>query len=116
MRVHGLGRHRFHDDGGAGVALRAERAEQEGGFEAAVHNRPRAAAFLRPHGDNFPFLADAGLVLDPDLDMRRFGLVSRDLGDLIIVIRFPVSIVYWLSATKAGQARETKPQGFYAPS
>ncbi len=41
----------------------------------------RTDTFRGPAPAGPPGLADAGLVLEPDLDGRGFGLVGGDLGD-----------------------------------
>ena len=79
VRIHRLRADFLDDDRYAGIPLGAERAEQPGRLEAAMHERPRAAAFLGPASDHFAFLADPGFVLHPNLNLRGLGMVLGDL-------------------------------------
>src|SRR5258708_24858430 len=68
------------DDGSAHGTRRADRTEDVGRVMAVVANRRRAAAAQRPLIRQRALLADAGFVLEPDLDRlaRRPG--RQDLG------------------------------------
>jgi hypothetical protein len=56
-----------HDEPCRHSALRTDGAEYVGPLVAGVAGRPRAGAPLRPDAGEGSLLADAGLVLEPDL-------------------------------------------------
>ena len=66
-----------HDAARGRAALGADRAEDVGPLVAGVARRPRARAALRPDPGEGALLADAGLVLEPDLER----LAARSLWD-----------------------------------
>jgi len=68
--VHRLGVDVGHDKGGPHGAVGADGAEQVGGDVPVVAHHKRARADRRPDISMGSFLADAGLVLEPDLDWR----------------------------------------------
>jgi hypothetical protein len=67
MQVHRLGVGEGQDEGGADGALRADRAEQVGPFVAGIADGAGAGAALRPNPGQRALLADARLILEPDL-------------------------------------------------
>src|SRR4051794_6875717 len=68
------------DQGGADGALRADRAERVGPGVAAVAGRPGPGAATRPDPGQRALLADAGLVLKPDLDRLAAGVLGQRLA------------------------------------
>jgi hypothetical protein len=77
--------HRFaadpgHDDGGAHGPARADRTEDVGRGMAVVANRRRTGAARCPQIGQRALLADARLVLEPDLDPLARSLRRQDLG------------------------------------
>jgi len=66
MQVHCLCVAGRQDQGRALALLWADRAEDVGGSGALVARRDRAGAALGPAASDFVFLADAGLVGEPD--------------------------------------------------
>ena len=77
VELHGLGVGVGQGERGAGAARRADGAEQVGALVTLVGRlaRPRAAPRPLPH--EAVLLADAGLVLEPDLDRLAFGDVGQ---------------------------------------
>jgi hypothetical protein len=76
--------HRFaadpgHDDGGAHGTARADRTEDVGRGMAVVANRRRTGAPQGPQIGQRALLADARLILEPDLDPLAGGLRRQDL-------------------------------------
>src|SRR4051812_31647047 len=65
------------DEGGTDGALRADRPEQVGPGVPAVAGRPGPGAAPRPHPGQRALLADAGLVLEPDLDRLAAGALGQ---------------------------------------
>src|SRR5215218_8491108 len=76
------------DEPGGDLALWADRAEQVGPGVAAVARRPGAGAATRPDPGQRALLADAGLVLKPDLDRLAAGVLGqclrRQLGEAFL--------------------------------
>src|SRR5215207_2418354 len=68
VELHGLAVGIGHGEGRAGCARRADGAEQVGALVALVGGLARARAAPRPLAHEAVLLADAGLVLEPDLD------------------------------------------------
>jgi hypothetical protein len=68
------------DNGGAHGPRRADCAEDVSRVMAVVANRRRAAAAQRPLIRQRALLADAGFVLEPDLDRLASRLGRQDLG------------------------------------
>src|SRR5204862_4880384 len=66
--------------GGADGALRADRAEQVGPGVAPVPWRPGPGAAPRPDPGQGALLADAGLILEPDLDRLAAGALGQRLA------------------------------------
>ena len=62
----------------ASAAGRADRTKQIGAFIALVGGLARPRSAPRPLPDDAVLLADAGLILEPDLD----GLALRDAGEV----------------------------------
>ena len=79
MDVHRLGVRGRHDDCGSDATFRADRAKDVGTVMAVVadHGRPRADR--RPDVGVRSLLADAGLVLKPDLDGCARGAAAQRL-------------------------------------
>ena len=77
VRVHRLGVGEGHDEAGGHAARRTGGAEDVGPVVAGVAHGAGAAAAARPDAGERALLADAGLVLEPDLER----LVLRVLGD-----------------------------------
>ena len=85
--VHRLGVGEGQDEARRRAARRADGAEDVGPLVAGVARRPRPRAALRPDPGERALLADAGLVLEPDLERlapgRRSGRTAGDrLGKL----------------------------------
>ena len=80
-RRHRGGADRGQDQGAAGVARRADRAEQVDRLVAQVAYAARAHAAFEPAAADAAGLADPGLVLEPDLEPFGVGMVAGDLGD-----------------------------------
>jgi hypothetical protein len=78
VELHRVGVGEGQRERGAGAAGRADGAEQVGALVALVGGLagPRSAPGPLPH--EAVLLADAGLVLEPDLD----GFASRDAGEM----------------------------------
>src|SRR5215469_9594279 len=72
VKLHRLGVGEGQRQGGADPAGRADRAEQIGTFVALVGRLARSRSPLRPLAHEAVLLADAGLVLEPNLDRRSF--------------------------------------------
>src|SRR4051812_29553145 len=68
------------DQGGTDGPLRADRAEQVGPGVPAVAGRPGPGAATRPDPGQRALLADAGLVLKPDLDRLAAGVLGQRLA------------------------------------
>jgi hypothetical protein len=68
-----------HDDGGAHGTARADRTENVGGGMAVVANRRRTGAPQGPQIGQRAVLADARLILEPDLDPLAGGRRRQDL-------------------------------------
>jgi hypothetical protein len=68
MQVHGLAVASRQDQGRALALLGTDRAEDVGGSGPLVTRRARAAAALGPAAGDLVFLADAGLVGEPDFN------------------------------------------------
>src|SRR5205823_13741753 len=86
--VHGFGVDERHDDRGAGAARRTDRAEQISGIMAVVAYHRRARADRGPDVGDRALLADAGFVLEPDLDRladrRRRQRLGYQLGEVFL--------------------------------
>jgi hypothetical protein len=67
MQRHRLGRAARQDETGALAVGRAEGAEEISRLGSLIVRRGRAGAALRPAARDGVLLADAGLVLEPDL-------------------------------------------------
>src|SRR4051794_17133887 len=80
VQARGLGVGVGQDEGGADGPLRADRAEQVGPGVAAVAGRPGPGAAPRPDPGQRALLADAGLVLKPDLDRLAAGVLGQRLA------------------------------------
>ena len=65
------------DEGGAHGPLRADRAEQVGPGVATVPRGPGPGAATRPHPGRRALPADAGFVLEPDLDRLAAGVLGQ---------------------------------------
>ena len=74
--VHRLGRGPRQDDSDAGIAVRADGAEEVGRLETMVANRPGTGAGRRPAPGQRAFLTDPGLVLEPDLQRCCLGMLE----------------------------------------
>ena len=61
----------------AHLTLRTDRAEQVGPGVAAVAGRPGPGAAPRPDPGQRALLADAGLILEPDLDRLAAGVLGQ---------------------------------------
>ena len=78
MGLHGLGVGEGQGEGRADAARWADGAEQIGALVALVGRLPRPRAAPGPLPDEAVLLADPGLVLEPDLDLRRLrGMFAR---------------------------------------
>src|SRR5437764_11965917 len=77
MQAGGRGVGVGQDQGGADGALGADRAEQVGPRVATVAGRSRPGAAPRPDPGQGALLADAGLVLEPDLDRLATGMLGQ---------------------------------------
>src|SRR4051795_10933115 len=77
VQAGGLGVGVGQDQRGTDGPLGADRAEQVGPGVAAVARRPGAGAAPRPHPGQGALLADAGLVLEPDLDRLAAGVLGQ---------------------------------------
>ena len=80
-QVHRHGRDLGQDRRDAGAALGADRAEQVRRGEAMLAPPTRAHALLVPDVGRAALLADAGLVLEPQLHPRRLGMSGGGLAD-----------------------------------
>ena len=69
-----------HHDGRAHGAVRANRAEEVGRLMAVVADRRWAGTTQRPYIRQRALLADAGLILEPDLDCLASRFRRQDLG------------------------------------
>jgi hypothetical protein len=78
MELHGLGVGEGERERGSGAARRADGAEQIGALVALVGRLPGPRATPGPLPDNAVLLADAGLVLEPDLE----GRLLRQIGQV----------------------------------
>jgi hypothetical protein len=79
MQVHRLAVAGRQDQGRALALLWADRAEDVGGSGTLVARRTGAGAALRPAASDFVFLADAGLVGEPDFYCVAVdALLARD--------------------------------------
>src|SRR4029450_2386259 len=87
VELHGLGVGEGESQGGAGAAGRTDRAEEVGALVALVGRlaRPRSAPRPLPH--EAVLLADAGLILEPDLDrlVRNPGQVGHQYGGKVFL-------------------------------
>jgi hypothetical protein len=77
-QAHRRGRDLGQDQRDAGVPLGADGAEQVDRGEAVLAPPARAHAPLVPDVGGAALLADAGLVLEPQLDPRGLGMLGRD--------------------------------------
>ena len=77
VQVHGPGVRLGDDPGGADAPRRADGAEQIGPGVALVSHTPGPGAALGPDARQRALLADAGLVLPPELD----GLAALRFGE-----------------------------------
>src|SRR4051794_2530471 len=68
------------DEGGTDGPLRTDRPEQVGPGVAAVAGRPGPGAAPRPDPGQRALLADAGLILEPDLDRLAAGVLGQRLA------------------------------------
>src|SRR4051794_14287794 len=68
------------DEGGTDGPLRTDRAEQVGPRVATVAGRPGPGAAPRPDPGQRALLADAGLILEPDLDRLAAGVLGQRLA------------------------------------
>ena len=88
MQAHRFGVGVGHHQGGAGGALGTDGAEDVGPIVAAVARRPRARADAGPDAGQRAFLADPGLVLEPDLQRLVAGRgrqgVAYDVGEVFL--------------------------------
>ena len=80
-RLHGGGTDRRQDERDAGIARRADGAEQVGGLVAEVAHPARPHALLVPPAAHPAGLADPGFVQEPDLEPLGLGVVAGDPGD-----------------------------------
>jgi hypothetical protein len=76
MQAHGFGVDRGQDERGGGTAARANRAEQVGRLMALVPGLARSGATRGPLPGQLALLADAGLVLEPDLEPLATTLLA----------------------------------------
>jgi hypothetical protein len=81
MQRHDLGVGGWDDEGRRGAALRTDGAEDVGPFVALIARRPGPCSTLGPDAGQRPLLADARLVLEPDLDGLVFGVVGQPCRD-----------------------------------
>src|SRR3954462_3543927 len=88
----------WQDEPGGDLALWADRAEQVGPGVAAVARRPGAGAATRPDPGQRALLADAGLVLKPDLDRLAAGVLGqcllRQLGEAFLKASWAASSAF----------------------
>ena len=77
MGLHGLGVGEGHGEGRADAARGADGAEQIGALVALVGRLPGPGAAPGPLADETVLLADARLVLEPDLDSACAGMWAR---------------------------------------
>ena len=66
-----------HDEGGTDAACRADGAEEVGALIALVGGLARSRPTPGPLADEPVLLADAGFILEPDLDRLAFGDVGH---------------------------------------
>jgi hypothetical protein len=79
MQVHRLGVASRHDQGGALAVLRADGAEDIGGGGALITGSARSCAAFCPPACDLVLLADARLILEPNLYCRDIDrLFARD--------------------------------------
>ena len=83
VMLHALGVGALHDDSRAGPAGRADGAEQIGAAGAQIGHLARAGSAPGPDPRALGLLADAHLVLKPDLYGRGEGLTLTDLRHLV---------------------------------
>jgi hypothetical protein len=83
MQVHGFAVGHRHDESGADVARGTNRSEQVGPIVALVARRPRPTSAFGPNPCQRAVLADAGLVLPPQLDRLVLRMRRDDGSDQI---------------------------------
>ncbi len=81
MQAHGLGVDDGQDERGGSTAAGADRAEQVGRLMALVPGLTRTGATRRPLSGELALLADAGLVLEPDLKPLAVALRANGRRD-----------------------------------
>ena len=89
--MHALGVGALHDDCRAGPALGADGAEEVGAAGAQVSDLARAGSAPGPDPRALGLLADAHLVLEPDLYGRGEGLPPSDRRHLFGEVFFNAS-------------------------
>jgi hypothetical protein len=77
VKLHGVGVGKGHGQGRAGAARRTNGAEQIGALVALVGGLTGPRSASRPLAHEAVLLADAGLVLEPDLDRLVLGQVRQ---------------------------------------
>jgi hypothetical protein len=80
MFVHRLDVHLWHDDGGANPSFRAGSAEQVSPCETVIFLRARARSAPGPDAGYGAVLANAGFVLEPDLERLVWHMFRRECG------------------------------------
>ena len=83
MGLHGMGIGAGHDEGGALGLGWGHGAEEIGALIALVLGLPGPGSLACPLAHQGVLLAEAHLVLEPDLDRRGFRQAPHDLGDLL---------------------------------
>lgn len=78
MGLHGVGVGEGHGQRCADTPCRADRSEAVGAFVALVGRLARPRSVPGPLPDEAVLLADAGLVLEPELDLPALG----DVGEM----------------------------------
>ena len=77
MFIHGFGIGVGHHDPSAHGALRADGAEQIGPFIARIAQCAGPCSYSRPNPGQRPFLANAGFILEPDLNWFCLGVLRQ---------------------------------------
>ena len=83
VQLHGLGVGEGQGQRRTDAARRADGAEQVGALVALVGGLGRPRAAPRPLPDEAVLLADAGFVLEPDLEL----LLARQIGEMRASVR-----------------------------
>ena len=94
MGLHGVGIGEGHGERRADAACRADRPEQIGAFVALVRRLARPRAAPGPLPNQAVLLADAGFVLEPDLD----GLAASYPADMGLERAREVFLNAWMTS------------------